>query len=391
MKKDIKLPENTKIKVKQKNIQLSLTDNKVKRELNTLLLPFFKFWKWPRTWKFKYIINYWSRSWTIEIIGDSELWAPTEFDYNVFLSLMKIYEDQKSDVIKFSLKDIFAVLNLKNSWTNYQLIKDSIKRLVRTTYEVKNVFLSQKIHNWEKEVTIEQEKNFHLFEVSDERKLEIDNTVVTSDFSLRMSSLLRDNIKNKYFKYYDSEKLLWLKRGGLKRFYEIVDFWRNGKIKHNFYYDTLSLMIPLSSWRMNKVYIKQYAQTLVDKEYIDSFEMLDKSIQITFLKWENEKVNDNNEINSEDFEKAKEVLKWLQENFWLSDGIIRQIIKEESLERIKRLKEYAYQCRKEKLWTNSEIQNFAGFFVRLVGEYKWQDIPKTKEELRKQREQVNMT
>lgn len=58
----------------------------------------------------------------------------------------------------------------------------------------------------------------------------------------------------------------------MRRFYEIVEFQRNGRSQQTYYYEKVASAIPLSSGYMNKKYIINYAETLKEKGYIESYD-----------------------------------------------------------------------------------------------------------------------
>ena len=246
---------------------------------------------------------------------------------------------------------------------------------INSTYKFNNVFYTKE--EW-KDIKIEKERILNLIEqVDNEYKYDHNGKPIGTRFSIKISSFIKNNLDKKYFKYYKSSKLLGLKWWGLKRFYEIIEFQRNGKTEKTYKYNTTSQMIPLKSNRMNKKYIKGYAQRLKELWYIKNFECLWDKIHIEFLWTEHT-------ITNENLQELRKVLSIFIEMSWLTDKQIIEKVSPHDIKKIILAKEYTLQQRRDKRNTAQEIRNPTAYFFRML---ESDEIPKTRERLRKEREQ----
>lgn len=277
----------------------------------------------------RYEIQIWKVTRAIEIIGTAKFGVPTEFDYHVFLAMLALQsKGWKNPIFIVSITDIINILWISDGWRSYRDIADSIERLSTTTYQIDNIF-QRKAEPWKsksflpdmtEEELLEYEeftssvKDFSDKEIITEVEIGTDHNInikqrafthiklfdmelwmqeakestgeiLKWQYVIRFSDFMRNGISEKYFFFIDANKLLELRSGPLKRFYEIIQFQSNKRRFVTFEYNRLALMIPLNSGRMNKTYIIKYAQELLDLAYIAWFNIAKdkKSISIEFL------------------------------------------------------------------------------------------------------------
>ena len=414
MGKTIKLPIETKIKVLNKQYQLTLFDIKIKREINTLLLPLFAIWRggkerW-RIWKLVYKIEYWNRKWSLEIRGDSELWVPWEFDYNIFNAILSIYEIQREEYVEFTTYDIINILWLKKNGQYYKLIDESISRLTSTNYKFLNSFIKK--HNlWNIKNNTEDKLEFHILDSIHAKSLDDENYIKKTKYTekykryiyrVRLWREIISNIEKKYFKYYEAYKLLWKNPWWMKRMGEIIEFQRNWKLIHEFYYSTLSDMIPLESWRMNRVYINKYAEKLKEVWYIKDYECWTQKIKVYFNEEVKKKDNENQKGYKAEHNKIMEWKKIDKENsdlynkikkyLSLDDEIVDNILKDNEDTKIKLAldstlrKESRGDIKESKEWYFLYLLNIKNYWEK---ELKVEELKK-KRKLEEERENMEI-
>lgn len=375
---NFKLPKDTLVKVKNQKYQLSIYDVKIKREINTILLPLFTTWKWWRGLDVEYDIDFWKRKWKVIISWNSKLWTPSEFDYKVFIGLLKIHALQWWDEIRFSSIDLIRILNIRRNGKNYSLLKDAIQRLVKTTYTFKNLFYT-KTDKWD--TITEEEIEFHIFDerrsITKKERINGEEEIKKDEYILHFWRQIKNNLDNKYFKYFDSKLLLWLS-WNVWRFYEIIEFQRNGALSCDYIYNTLEKMIPLNSGRMNKKLIVWYAEKLVGMWYIKDYKKGISKINISFLDNDSKK-----DIWKDKLLNIKQILNYFIENFWLSETQVISIAEKYKVDHIVLAKEYTIEQRRLKLNSWKPISNIIPYFLNIL---ELDEIPKTKDRIRREKE-----
>lgn len=412
-----------RVKIEQ---DISLWSVLIKREINTLLLPLFQMWikrvkNIPETEGVQYInwrpwlvtvnIDKWERKGKLTI-RSSDYGVPTEFDYDIFLAILTVHARNNiwsniSKTIHFSVQDVIKILWLSVWWRTYNMIDESISRLINTTYVFEDIWVRKKelfpntsiqsgddinpasqfidnsapeeqdvlvtVDSWSDNIVTERRIETRMIETSvreTDYEGKIGWRVLRKEYTIKISDLILENFSQKYFRYFSAWEMLSLPSGVTRRIYEIIRFQVFDRTKQTFFYKKLSEIIPLNSEpKVNKHTIIKHLKKLQDLKYIESFDdsEVDKVV-ICFPKNFLKQVKDSMDSNVDLVEHVKNLLKFYKRD---NDTLVGDILP------ILENKELSPWDMKRKLETLNEILKKkdtinVGWYLRTILQNWWE-------------------
>lgn len=365
-------------------------------EGNTVQLPFVAEYKGDRQTLMEYI---WYTKENnrlikrgIEVSGHGEFGVPTLREYDVLVSLQRLFLNQKTDHGKCELKtedvtDEYLTIN----FTMYQLAREmgykspnssvlnnlrkSIKILLATT-----ILSTQSggIYDVNKKKYIEEEIAFHLLESvhsTIEYEKDSNNDLIEIDNKLRikLSNFTYNQMINDYKLFYD--KGLYLKTRNLmaRKLYHLALQWKGN---NNFAWaniNTLMEKIPMieSQEKYRKRYIKKALKILNDKEIVKiKYDTKNKDL-VYFIFNDNEdtgflitKYNKFSEVRDAFYNLGftlDEIDRYLDiQHIRYIQGLLRYMDLQLKTNKIKKPKEYFKKCLKDRINLDERFFNKIG-------------------------------
>ena len=281
------LPEIT---VREEKYYLE-SDKVIQYELNMLDLPFFsKNSKIRENESIKYIFSESMESY-MQVVPFNHSKAgfkiPQEFDEKIFLAIMRLAKTEGKSFIS-TYYQLLKLANIKIMGRAFHRVKESLYRLYRTTYIMKNCFYSPLLNEVVKsEVPYQILKNVKFLELDQMNNLTPEIIEKYKNYFNRgkaetliyieLSDEIYSNIENKGYRLFDAEKLLAIETSGERKLYQMLEKWCKGNErtitrKCKF----LAAKIPLSAKTENigntVRLLKKYAESLKDNGYIEKYE-----------------------------------------------------------------------------------------------------------------------
>jgi len=268
------------------------SDMVIQYELNMLELPFFsKNGKIEKNRSIKYIFSESTDSY-MQVVPFSHESAgykiPQEFDEKIFLSIMRLAKIQGRIIITTYYQLLkYAKIHFKGE--SYKRVKESLYRLYRTTYIMKNCFYSPLLKTVVPEeipysilselkfLNLDKIKNLPD-EIKDTYKKYFKKNKVEEVIKIEISKEIYTNIEDKGYLLYDVEKLLSIGTSGERKLYQMLMKWSHkGKDKVvEKKCKFLAAKIPLSVTHENIGNtirtLKKYSKNLVKGGYLKNFE-----------------------------------------------------------------------------------------------------------------------
>jgi len=200
------------------------------------------------------------------------LGMPSAFDQDVLMAILRIGTRDKTltEKIYFTLYEIADMIGSKN---HEKLVKQSIKRLLATTYFAKNTVLIKGGES-AKHLKSVSEKGFHIFEEFEYLCREEANKRLSRDFTyIKLNGFFVENFVNGYFKYIDFGNYLSLDTPLAKKLYMYLEKKKFEKKMYEIGIDKLALVLPIEAKDRREVRrtLKENSDRLIEKRFIKSY------------------------------------------------------------------------------------------------------------------------
>lgn len=273
------------------------SDMVIQYELNMLELPFFsKNGKVGKNQSIKYIFSESTDSYMQVMPSGYELTGqkiPQEFDEKIFLAIMRLAKVNGKTIVT-TYYQLLKMAHIKLTGKSYKRVKESLFRLDRTGYYLKNCFYSpllKMVVPGEKTVQILQ--NVEIIELDKIKNLPQEmkeqymvyfkRNKVEEVIKIVLSDDIYANIGDRGYLLYDVDDLLAIESSGERKLYQILMKWSHkGKIKTvDKKCKFLAAKIPLSVTGKNIGNtirtLKKYSQSLLDHGYLKSYKFIKSS------------------------------------------------------------------------------------------------------------------
>lgn len=305
----IKELENKAANILRKPKKLKINVNEAILEGNLIELPFITYNRIGSDNNFVTMVEY---NWVdskgvkrgIEVRGSSKYGVPTAFDFDVLVSLLRVFVENNTVEYNQRLFDesLISDSDVEINFTFTQIARDlgysrpnskilekiqiSLERLIDTT--IYNKFNGGIYDICTSDYITDEKEAFHILNylksyhyTTGEKRLgsnQIKQKVILNKFFYR-------SIANNYFKYFDYNKYTRLQGGISKKLYLLLNKWcvRNEQFKA-FNLQTLYDRIPLDpsgSVKVKNQSLKRALESLVKVGYITDFEINSKTKKAT--------------------------------------------------------------------------------------------------------------
>lgn len=171
---------------------------------------------------------------------------PVPYDKNVFRAIEAIIDSQGYPVqnpVKFSTYELLKKMGEGIGGRQYDLVRQSINRIVATTIIAENVFWRKARRSWHTET-------FHIYERCVHQGEQVEGGRMADKNHLYLHHLYLESINARFVKPLDYEYYKGLERPMAKRLYELLGYKFYGAIKNDsemliFHYNTLCQLLPM--------------------------------------------------------------------------------------------------------------------------------------------------
>jgi len=180
------------------------------------------------------------------VTGSQHLGHPAPFDKKVFRAIEAIIDEQGYPVenpVTFTTYELLKKMGERIGGRQYQMVRQSIDRIVATTVIAQNIFWRKARRRWHSET-------FHLYERCIHQGEELPGGRLAEKNYLWLHPLYLESLNARYVKPIDYEYYRSLERPVAKRLYELLGYKFYGAMKNGsdtlvYNYQTLCKLLPL--------------------------------------------------------------------------------------------------------------------------------------------------
>ncbi len=251
-----------------------LRQDSIRSEVNFLNYPFFALSRKDAQKRMttEYTDERGDRKFSWKVSANPEYGYPGPFDQQVHKAIEYIISQMKpplqNPVPIGSLYRIAKLLGLRDSGRVYQMIQDSLTRIVTTSVESKGTFYDKSKQRWIKDV-------FHLYDRVVFMGQKLLNGEIADTNYLILSSWYLESINSRYVKPLDYTYYRTLKSPISTRLYELLGVKFKGSLFINYSYSKLCQLLPLTRYQyfaQAKRQLEQAHQELVRTGFFENVE-----------------------------------------------------------------------------------------------------------------------